>query len=231
VAQYVHGFQQIAEVVRRFSCYDVFSMDNTVEDPALIDRRVVAAMDQVPTLTKVHFWDNELGRLNKGSGYIVQWQRTLPELLGRYEFILHGEPRQDIVDHSFFERVSHSPGNYWCLYRDLRVLGGITWRLPRVWIGQFAIRTQDLWNYCSSADRRVPPRATPQPWWWNRYRYLRSRLLPGWWQGLDECIEADFVRFIRLHHVPMTRVANLGTRWHEEVTGKWHDMIDCDRWP
>src|SRR5690242_8128375 len=94
VEQYVHGFQQITQVTKSYPCFDVFSVDNTVEYPEAIDDRVTKALEKIPALKgKYHFWDNEAGRINKGSGLVVQWKYILPSLSGRYDYVLHYEPR------------------------------------------------------------------------------------------------------------------------------------------
>jgi len=229
VQQYVSGLQQIAQVVASYPCFDVFSMDNTVDRPETIDSRVTAALDKIPALKgKYHFWDNELGKINKGSGLILQWNRILPDLSGSYEYVVHYEPRQRLVSFAFFERMAHYPDAYFCVYRDkYKLYGIIPLRALRFWTGMFSMRLADLWDYVRAGDRGVP--ASLQHHRGERfYRRVRRHLLPGWVAGLEECIEADFPRYVRRHKIPIVRVPALGARWHEEADDQWVDMVDRD---
>jgi hypothetical protein len=228
--QFTSGLRQVAEVVGQYPCFDVFSTDNTVEHPEQIDARIAAALDTIPTLMgKYHFWDNQLGQFNQGSGMVAAWSRAVPDLLGRYEYLVHYEPRQHLVNFSFFERMARQPDAYFCVYHDKRNLYGIPLTMPRFWTGFFSMRPADLCAYAFAKDRGVPPPITPRPWWWERYRQLRFRYLPGWLERLDECIEADLFRYVRRHRIPFVPVPALGTRWHDQANDLWVDMDDRDR--
>jgi hypothetical protein len=229
VQQFSNGFRQIAEVAAQYPCYDVFSMDNTVQDPTGIDPRIVAALDSIPNLKqKYHFWDNELGKVNKGGGLIADWTRTLPDLMGQYEFVVHYEPRQHLLNYSFFERVANRPDNYLCMFRDTLSFYGLPITVEWLWTGMFSMRTADLLGYVRAKDRLVRPRVEPLPRWYWRYRDLRWRLLPYWAAGRDEAIEADFLRYIRRHKIPIVWLGDLGAVWHEESRDRLLRMMDCD---
>ncbi len=227
IRQYVDGFRQVAELSEKYPCFDVFSVDNTVENPAQLDARLTEALDSIPALKgKFHFWDNDTGRINKGSGLIAQWGHALPDLVGKYDYTVHYEPRQQLVNLSFFERMDTHPAAYICAYRDkLKLYGVLPMTLPRFWTGLFSMRTPDLLEYVRSADRGVLTtledyRKRPL------FRYARQRLLPGWLAEMSECIESDLPRYVRRHEIRFVGVAALGTRWHEEATGNWVDMVD-----
>ena len=228
IQQYISGLKQIAAVVDGYPCFDVFSMDNTVEHAGTMDSRLTAALDNIPRLKgKYHFLDNETGKINKGSGLVLQWSRTLPDLLGSYEYVVHYEPRQDLVDFSFFQRMASHPDAYVCEYRDKQRLYGIPLTLPRFWTGFFSMKTSDLLNYARAGDRGV---STSIQYYrtWRLSRILRRRLLPGWAAELKECIESDFPRYVKRHNIPVIRIPALGSRWHQEANNKWVDMVDRD---
>ena len=229
VQQYTSGLKQIANVVNRYPSFDVFSMDNTVEHAGAVDSRLTAALDSIPTLKrKYHFLDNETGKINKGSGLILQWNRVLPDLLGKYEYVVHYEPRQDLVNFSFFERMASHPDAYVCEYRDKqRLYGVVPLTLPRFWTGFFSMRTSDLFDYVRARDRGVPI-SIQHYRTWRLDRHLRWRLLPGWAAELKECIESDFPRYVKRHRIAVVRVPSLGSRWHQESSNEWVDMVDRD---
>lgn len=229
IEQFTNGLRQVAEVVGQYPCFDVFSLDNTVEHPEQIDARIGAALDSIPALKgKYHFWDNQHGQLNQGSGMVAAWSRAVPDLVGSYEYVIHYEPRQQLVNFSFFERMARRPDAYFCVYHDIRSLWGISMRMARFWTGFFSMRSADLCAYAFAKDRRVPPTIVPRPSWWERYRQLRLRCLPGWLAWLDECIEADMVRYVRRHRIPFVPVSDLGTRWHNQASDTWVDMVAGD---
>ena len=226
IRQYINGFRQIAEVSALHPIFDVFLVDNTVEDPTRLDCRLTAALDSIPTLKqKYYFWDNETGRINKGSGLVVQWQRILPDLINRYEFTVHYEPRQNLADFSFFERMASQPNAYVCAYRDKLRLYGLPLTLHRFWTGFFSIRTADLNAYAHAKDRGVMT-TLAEYGRWRLYRRARRRLLPGWLAEMSECIEADLPKYVRRHGISLVRLNALGSQWHEEATGKMVEMVD-----
>ncbi|MBI3865836.1 MAG: hypothetical protein HY290_28515 [Planctomycetia bacterium] len=227
ISQYVSGFGQVAEAGRLFPGFDFYSVDNTVEHPDRLDSRLTRAIEGIPALKgKYYFWDNEVGRINKGSGLVVQWARVLPDIEGRYDFILHYEPRQRLIDHSFFERMAGKPDAYICAYRDrLKFYGIFPATYPRFWTGMFSMRTQDLAAYVRASDRGVLT-TIEEYRKWPLFRYARWHLLPGWFAEMSECIESDLPRYVRNHGIHFTGVAALGVHWHEEATGKWIDLVD-----
>jgi len=227
ISQYVNGFGQIAEVSRLHPGFDIYSIDNTVEHPGRLDSRLTSAVQSIPSLKGTrYFWDNDTGRINKGSGLVVQWGRILPDLVDAYDYVVHYEPRQRLVDYSFFDRMARSPGAYICAYRDyLKLYRIYPLTLRRFWTGFFSMRTGDLLAYVRAPDRGVL--ATMEEYRkWPLYRYARRRLLPGWLAEMSECIESDLPKYVRHHRIRFVGLDALGSMWHEEATGKWVDMVD-----
>jgi hypothetical protein len=227
IRQYVNGFDQVAAMCARHPGFDVYSVDNTVEDGSVLDKKLMTAIDAITSLKgRIHFSDNETGRINKGSGLVVQWGRILPDLAGKYDYTVHYEPRQHLVDFSYFERMEQRPDAYICPYRDkVKLYGVVPLTLHRFWTGFFSLRTSDLLDYVRSPDRRVL-NTISQYRRWPYYRYARQHILPGWLAEMNECIESDLPRYVRRHRIQFQAVKDLGTRWHEEATGNWVDMRD-----
>src|ERR1019366_1602652 len=90
IRQYLNGLGQIAEVSAQYPVFDVYSVDNTVEDPATLEIQIVEALHRIRGFrSSVHFFDNDLGQSNRGSGGMVQWMTILPDLVGKYEYVVH----------------------------------------------------------------------------------------------------------------------------------------------
>lgn len=226
VQQYLNGFCQIAELSAKYPGLDVFCVDNTVESTDRLDPRLVAAIDRIPSLKgKYYFLDNEMGRIFKGSGLLIQWAHVLPKLVNEYAHVVHYEPRQELVNWSFFERVEQEPGSYVCFYRDRMKFYGITVTQDCAWTGLFSMTTEALLGYVRADDRSVVT-GIEQYRKWKLLRGLRRRLLP-WYAEKKEVIEIDFTNYIRRHRIPVTRVSELGCRWHDETHGTWIDMVDA----
>ena len=226
IQQYVNGFRQVAELSAKHPGFDVFSVDNTVENPGRLEGRLTAALDKINALKgKYYFWNNEMGRVNKGSGLIAQWNEILPDLVDRYEYTVHYEPRQQLVDLSFFERMERQPDTYICPYRDKVKLYGVAMIVPEFWTGLFSMRTSDLLGYVRAADRRVLT-TIEQYRKWRLYYRICSRIFPLWLDRAHLAIETDFPRYVRRHKIPFVSLTALGARWHEEATGMWVDMVE-----
>ncbi|GEM_PF-3310977 len=229
VRQYLNGFEQVAQVCAKYAVFDVYSMDSTVENAAALDPALFEALQRIPGYRgSFHFWDNDLGRINRGWGLMVQWMHALPQIADPYEYILHYEPRQDMLNDSFFARVAAQPGNYCCVMRDHMKLYGIPMTFEKIWTGCFCLKLRDLRGYCAAEDRRMLPPAKPLTSLQRGYRAARDRVVPAWVAGLFNEIEYDFARYLRRHNVPYERIAHLGVRWHFDLLERWFEMKECD---
>lgn len=223
--QYMNGLRQVAEMTARFPDFDVYSVDNTVEDERRLDPRLIAALDRIPRLKgKRYFLDNETGRLFKGSGLVIQWAKLLPELIDSYPFVVHYEPRQDLVNWSFFEKMAREPAAYACFYRDRMRFYGISVTQSCLWTGLFSLPVAALLGYVKWEDRSVVS-SMAQYRKWKLLRGLRRRLLP-WYAERKEVIEIDLTNYIRRHKIPVTALPSLGCRWHDDAHGTWVHMVD-----
>ena len=54
---------------------------------------------------------NNCGKINKGAGLIEAWQDNV-ELLKKYDYIIHYEPRQQMIKDLVISAFNKEPGNY-----------------------------------------------------------------------------------------------------------------------
>lgn len=116
VKQYVEGLSKIAELAKRLPVFDFLLVDNTINPEWQMPESISAALSQIPNLKTVMFDNNELAAKNKGSGVLAAWKKLASQnTLDGYEYCLYFEPRQLLVDFSFFERFVKQPDNYFKL--------------------------------------------------------------------------------------------------------------------
>jgi hypothetical protein len=58
---------------------------------------------------------NNFGAINKGSGLIEVWN-YLSSYIVRYEYIIHFEPRQLLINHDVIDMIIKNPANYFKTY-------------------------------------------------------------------------------------------------------------------
>ncbi len=191
INQYIKGFEQIAEVVKKYPDFDVYAVDNTVKDPEKIDPRLIAIIDKIPTLKgKIFYFDNEFGRKNKGAGLITAWRGFLSKVQTPYEYVISFEPRQQLANFSMFERFVNHPNSYLKLMRPrakkFRVFP-IT--LHQVLTGFSIFRRKDMELYCKSV---------------NLATMVRDKI----------SIEDDLFDFLFKNQISFEVVSTVGIIWH-----------------
>lgn len=192
IAQYVRGFQQVANLVRLHPEFDVFSVDSTIADSADIDPRLMSALNDISTLKeKCFFNDNSLGKKNKGAGLITQFKKVLPLISKEYEYVISFEPRQELENYNFFEQFLLDRQSYFRLekvrakkYRIFPFL------LVQVMTGLFAMRRNDLEKYVLQVNLS-----------WMVIRRIS--------------IERNLYKFLYRSGISFGRVARLNLLWHD----------------
>ena len=105
--QYINGILKF----RKFndgSLFDIFVTDNTVSDASLLNKQL---LDVIPKNFKiVTSINNNFGCKNKGAGDIEQWIYNI-ELIKKYKWFIHFEPRQCLINNSFIENFLKNPRN------------------------------------------------------------------------------------------------------------------------
>lgn len=198
INQYIKGFEQITEVVSKYPDLDVYLVDNTVEDASKIDKRLIDALDKIPTLKeKMFFSDNEYGRKNKGAGLICAWKGFLSRVKIDYEYVISFEPRQELINFDFFERFTQHPNSYFRLVRSpakkFRVFPIL---LHQVVTGFSIFRRKDIDAYSKSVDL---------------VHMVDNRI----------SIEDDLFDFLFKNQISFEAVSKAGILWHDGVTNTY----------
>ena len=97
--QYQQGIDKIVELNKNYNL-DIYIADNGNN----FDNKI-----KIPECIKVIKNNpNKLGRFNKGSGIIEIWNNNI-EILKQYDYIIHFEPRQLLIDNSFIDNFMRKP--------------------------------------------------------------------------------------------------------------------------
>ena len=97
--QYQQGIDKIVELNKNYNL-DIYIADNGHN----FDDKI-----KIPECIKVIKNNpNKLGRFNKGSGIIEIWNNNI-EILKQYDYIIHFEPRQLLIDNSFIDNFMKNP--------------------------------------------------------------------------------------------------------------------------
>lgn len=208
INQYLNGFAQITEIVKKYSdIFDLYFVDNTVENPADLDPSLLIAIGRLPNLkAKELFFDNESGSKNKGCGVIAAWRRILPQILGQgYEYVIHFEPRQKIQNLSFFEIFLNNPGSYFKTVRRHPTASMIDkyirplfppYDIREVMTGLFSCPPQVLAQFARTVDI--------------------TSLVEN-----NRSMEKDFYNFLIAEKVPFTPIQNLGLEWQDPMRNSY----------
>lgn len=198
IGQYCKGFEQVAEVVTKFPDFDVYLVDNTVDDPSKVDKRLIEALDKIPTLKgKIFFLDNDYGRRNKGAGLICAWKGFLSRVQTEYEYVVSFEPRQELIDFDFFERFVQHPNSYFRLVRSpVRKFRVFPILLHQVVTGFAILRRKDMEKYSHGVD----------------LDYMTDNKIS---------IEDDLFDFLFKNQISFEAVSRAGIRWHDGYTNTY----------
>ena len=124
---------------------DICLADNTIKDKIQFPKKI---RDILPPDIILNLSDNnKYGAINKGAGLIEEW-RYLQDLISKYDWIIHFEPRQLIIDFNFFDSVIKSPRN---LFVENKVLNVV----PHFHTGLFGIESKILLKFINNTDINI----------------------------------------------------------------------------
>ena len=97
--QYEQGIEKVVELNKNYNL-DIYIADNGYN----FDDKI-----KIPECVKVIKNNpNKLGSFNKGSGIIEIWNNNI-EILKQYDYIIHFEPRQLLIDNSLIDSFIENP--------------------------------------------------------------------------------------------------------------------------
>lgn len=97
--QYTIGINKIIEL-NKFNDLDIYIADNgeNFENKITISSDVVIIKNN----------PNMYGKFNKGAGIHEIWNNNL-DIISKYNYIIHFEPRQELIDNSFIDNFIQNP--------------------------------------------------------------------------------------------------------------------------
>ncbi len=210
ISQYIDGFKAISKLVSKYpEIFDLYWTDNTIQSDKEYDKDLTSLIDTLPNLkAKTLFFENELGNVNFGAGVIAAWKKILPEIKKEnYQFVIYFEPRQGMVDFSFFETFIKNPTSYfkvsgfirpdnnawgkiYTIYQKLFITGRY-----EIWTGLFSCPTKTLEGYVENKNSK---------------KSLKMNM----------SIEVDLYNYIKEKKVPFVNLPYLGIIRHDTVQNR-----------
>jgi len=108
VERYINGINKFFEFDFTQYGHDISFIisDNTIDTPNLIDTSI---LEVIPDNVIFNFKDdNKFGSINKGSGVLTSWSRSVDEI-SQHDYILHFEPRLLMDNYNFLEDFLNDP--------------------------------------------------------------------------------------------------------------------------
>jgi len=135
VLQFTEGFKSFFKLFDKSvdSYEDVYIVDNTIKDKNEIDKRI---LDVIPDGVNFIFANvNNHGKNNKGAGDIEGWNYN-KELISKYKYIFHHEPRQILLNFNLYESFLEHRTNVFCNNNH-----------EQFWTGTWGMETKLLMEY------------------------------------------------------------------------------------
>lgn len=99
IKQYQNGINKVLELNKKYN-FDIYIADNGFDfkDKIYIDDRIKVISNN----------PNNYGKMNKGSGIIEIWNNNI-EIIKQYDYFIHFEPRQLLIDNYFIDNFMKNP--------------------------------------------------------------------------------------------------------------------------
>ncbi len=139
--QYIDGLNAVFQynnIIKKHDV-DVYIIDNTIKNGESLPKEI---LNIIPS--NIHFslcLKNEFGKKNKGAGLIDTWQYN-KDLIQKYDWIIHFEPRQLLKSFQFIESFLKEPRNLFTINVNVEHFN----------TGLFCINKQHLLNYINNCD-------------------------------------------------------------------------------
>lgn len=134
INQFINGFNSFFDNFKKRPDTDVCVMDGTINSLDLIDERIIEIIPSYVNY-ELHL-KNEYGARNNGAGIIEAWNLH-EEMLKKYKWIIHFEPRTTLRNFDFFNKF----------YADKRSLLALDDTGQQFYTGLFSLSTELLLNF------------------------------------------------------------------------------------
>lgn len=127
IKQYQNGINKVLELNKKYN-FDIYIADNGFDfkDKIYIDDRIKVISNN----------PNNYGKMNKGSGIIEIWNNNI-EIIKQYDYFIHFEPRQLLIDNYFIDNFIKNP-------RTLFTYNNNTYANRHFNTGLFACKSKEL---------------------------------------------------------------------------------------
>ena len=110
IEQYITGLNKFFEYIEILNTYkvDIIIFDNTINKTEVLPEKI---LEIIPKNVKIiNDMVNNYGCINKGAGLIESWI-YLNDHISQYDFLIHFEPRQLLLNFNFITNFLENPRN------------------------------------------------------------------------------------------------------------------------
>lgn len=141
IQQYINGLNAVLQynnIIKKHDI-DVYITDNTIKNGETLPEEI---LNIIPSNIQLSlFLKNEFGKKNKGAGLIDIWKYN-EDLIKKYDWIIHFEPRQLLQSFQFVESFLKEPRNLFTININVEHFN----------TGLFCISKENLINYINNCD-------------------------------------------------------------------------------
>jgi len=141
IQQYIDGLNTVFQynnIIKKHDI-DVYITDNTIKNGETLPREI---LNIIPSNLQLSLClKNKLGKKNKGAGLIDTWKYN-EDLIKKYDWIIHFEPRQLLQSFQFVESFLKEPRNLFTININVEHFN----------TGLFCISKENLINYINNCD-------------------------------------------------------------------------------
>ena len=117
IQQYITGLNKFFEYIEIMNNHnvDIYIFDNTIDKNDTLPQEF---LEIIPDNVKViNDYANKYGGINKGAGLIESWL-YLKDIIQQYDYLIHFEPRQLLIDFDFIQSFLQKKSNVFTLGGD-----------------------------------------------------------------------------------------------------------------
>ena len=137
IQQYVEGLSKFFEFVKDgYTNIDFYIIDNSITSDKRIPDNILKILPN--NIKLIEHSNNVYGAINKGGGLIENWLYA-KEVLHKYDWLIHFEPRQHLKNFDFIDNFLKNPRNLFTIGKERNHFN----------TGLFCIKINDLEKYLS----------------------------------------------------------------------------------